>query len=79
VIDQAVGVLIGRGDTPEQAYRHLDLLATNSGVERLTAAEAILAELDSPSATGLGGADGRPAGMPGSGGKMTAVERPRVP
>jgi len=52
-IDQAIGVLISQGNTPEQAHQHLDLLAAGSRLDRPTAAEAILAETDRLSTTGL--------------------------
>jgi hypothetical protein len=44
-INQVIGVLIGRGDTPEQAHRHLDRLAAAGGVDRAVAAGLILADV----------------------------------
>ncbi|WP_157845273.1 ANTAR domain-containing protein [Pseudofrankia saprophytica] len=78
-IDQAVGVLIGRGNTPEQAYQHLDMLAADARVGRPTAAEAILAELDGPSWTDLGADDGRPAHPQGPDGEAIPTLPPRDP
>jgi hypothetical protein len=45
VIDQAIGVLIGRGHTPEQAHGELDALAATTGTDRRAAADVILAPL----------------------------------
>jgi hypothetical protein len=45
VINQAIGVLIGRGYTPEQAHRELDANAARDGTERVTAAQVILVGL----------------------------------
>jgi hypothetical protein len=42
-INQAIGVLIGRGYTAEHAHRELDAQAVQSGTERLAAAQFILA------------------------------------
>jgi len=42
VINQAIGVLIGRGYTPEQAHRELDGHADNASTERHTTAQLIL-------------------------------------
>jgi hypothetical protein len=42
VINQAVGVLIGRGYTPGQAHSKLDTQADGAGTERHTAAQFIL-------------------------------------
>jgi hypothetical protein len=42
VINQAIGVLIGRGYTPEQAHRELDGRADNASTERHTTAQFIL-------------------------------------
>jgi hypothetical protein len=42
VINQAVGVLIGRGYTPERARRELDTQADGAGTDRRTAARLVL-------------------------------------
>jgi hypothetical protein len=42
VINQAIGVLIGRGYTPEQAHRELDGHTDNASTERHTTAQLIL-------------------------------------
>jgi hypothetical protein len=42
VINQAIGVLIGRGYTPGQAHRELDIQADGAGTDRHTAAQFIL-------------------------------------
>jgi len=42
VINQAIGVLIGRGYTPGQAHSKLDTQADGAGTERHTAAQFIL-------------------------------------
>ncbi len=41
-IDQAIGVLIGRGHTPEEARRHLDSHAAANGTDRRAAAQSII-------------------------------------
>lgn len=43
VINQAIGVLIGFGDTPQQADRRLDTQAAHAGTDRYAAAQLILA------------------------------------
>jgi len=78
-IDQAIGVLIGQGNTPEQAHQHLDLLAAYTRVDRPTAAETILAELDQPSTTGLRTDDGHPARRYGPGRGAIPIQPPRDP
>ena len=45
VVNQAIGVLIGRGYTPDQAHRQLGTPAADAGTDRHTAAELILANL----------------------------------
>jgi hypothetical protein len=53
-LNQAVGVLIGRGRSPEQARVDIDLLATDAGVSPAAAAATILDGLTyRPPATGL--------------------------
>jgi hypothetical protein len=42
VINQAIGVLIGRGYTPERAHRELDTQADSAGIDRHTTAQFIL-------------------------------------
>jgi hypothetical protein len=42
VINQAIGVLIGRGCTPRQAHRELDRQADTAGSDRHTTAQSIL-------------------------------------
>ena len=42
VINQAIGVLIGRGYTPGQAHRELDTQADSAGTDRHTTAQFIL-------------------------------------
>ncbi|WP_239309736.1 MULTISPECIES: hypothetical protein [unclassified Frankia] len=79
IIEQAIGVLIGRGSTPEQASAHLDLLAADTRADRLAAAGAILAELDTTSPTGPGGGDGRPARARGPDSEAVPTEPPRDP
>jgi hypothetical protein len=48
VINQAIGVLIGRGHTPEQAHRELDTQAVVSGTDRPSVARLVLATLGTP-------------------------------
>jgi len=54
VVNQAVGVLIGRGHTPEQAHRELDSQAAVAGTDRPAAAHLILATLPPAAAEGAG-------------------------
>jgi hypothetical protein len=44
-VNQAIGVLIGRGRTPEQAHLELDAQAAHSGTDRVAAAHLILDRL----------------------------------
>ncbi len=48
MINQAIGMLIERGHSPEQAEHELDARATRAGVDRSTAASHIVAEPDDP-------------------------------
>ena len=45
-INQALGVLIGRGHTPQQAHWELDTQAAHAGTDRQTAAYHILANIN---------------------------------
>jgi hypothetical protein len=45
IINQAMGVLIGRGHTPEQAHWQLDGQAADAGTDRHAAAQHVLATL----------------------------------
>jgi hypothetical protein len=45
-INQAIGVLIGRGYTPQQAHWELDTQAADAGTDRHTAAYHILAKIN---------------------------------
>ncbi len=58
VINQAIGVLIGRGHTPGQAHRDLDIRADSAGTDRHTIAQFILDTL-----TAEGPADAERAGQ----------------
>jgi hypothetical protein len=78
-IDQAIGVLISQGNTLEQAHQHLDLLAAYTRVDRPTAAETILAELNLPSTTGLRSDERRPAHTHDPGRGPTPTQPPRDP
>jgi hypothetical protein len=78
-VDQAIGVLISQGNTPEQAHHHLDLLAAYTRVDRPTAAETILAELDLPSTTDLRSDERRPARTHGPDRGPTPTQPPRDP
>jgi hypothetical protein len=51
-LNQAIGVLVARGATPEQALAHLDAQALSSAQDRDVVAAQILASLDRPSADG---------------------------
>jgi hypothetical protein len=50
VINQAIGVLIGRGYTPQQAGWQLDTQAGNAATDRYAAAQLILAKLTAAAA-----------------------------
>jgi hypothetical protein len=52
-INQAVGVLIGRGHTPEQAHAELDTQAVVAGIDRPSVARLILATLGTAGDSGL--------------------------
>lgn len=45
IINQAIGVLIGRGHTPEEANGQLDAQAARAGTDRHGAAQLVLATL----------------------------------
>jgi hypothetical protein len=75
-IDQAIGVLISQGNTLEQAHQHLDLLAAYTRVDRPTAAETILTELDQLSTTGPHTDDGHPAHTRATGQGPTPTQPP---
>jgi hypothetical protein len=53
IINQAIGVLIGRGHTPEQAHSHLDTQAAHAGTGRHAAARHILAKLTAADIDGI--------------------------
>ena len=48
LVNQAIGVLLGRGQTPDEAYQTLADHASAGGVTRASAAETILAEVTGP-------------------------------
>lgn len=52
VINQAIGVLIGRGYTPKQAHRELDSQADGAGTDRHIAAQFILDTLTAENPAG---------------------------
>jgi hypothetical protein len=45
IVNQAIGVLIGRGHTPEQAHAELDTQAVMAGTDRPSVARLVLATL----------------------------------
>lgn len=63
-INQALGVLIGRGYTPQQAHGELDTQAAHAGTDRHTAAHHILAKINT-------GGDDQDAGTPSGGDGFT--------
>ena len=60
VIDQAIGVLIGRGYTPGQAHRELDTQVDSAGTDRHTPAQFILDTLTAEDPTDAERADQEP-------------------
>ncbi len=60
VINQAIGVLIGRGYTPRQADRELDNQADSAGTDRHTTAQFILDALTAEDPTDAERADQEP-------------------
>jgi len=60
VINQAIGVLIGRGHTPGQAHRELDNQADSAGIDRHTTAQFILDTLTGEDPTDAERADQEP-------------------
>ena len=55
-VNQAIGVLIGAGLTPEAAHRELEVRAATTDTDRLTAARVILAALPGNDRTSAPGA-----------------------
>ena len=60
VINQAIGVLIGRGHTPAHAHRELDTQADSAGTDRHTTAQFILDTLTAEDPTDAERADQEP-------------------
>jgi hypothetical protein len=60
VINQAIGVLIGRGYTPVQAHQKLDAQADSAGIDRHTTAQFILDTLTAEDPTDIERADQKP-------------------
>lgn len=60
LINQAIGVLIGRGHTPGQAHQELDTQADSSGIDRHTTAQFILDTLTAEDPTDAAQADKEP-------------------
>jgi hypothetical protein len=60
VINQAIGVLIGRGHTPGQAHRELGNQAHSAGIDRHTTAQFILDTLTAEDPTDVERADQEP-------------------
>jgi hypothetical protein len=60
VINQAIGVLFGRGYTPGQAHSELDTPADGAGIDRLTAAQVILDTLTAEDSADAERADQEP-------------------
>jgi hypothetical protein len=48
LINQAIGVLLGRGRTPDQAHQMIDERATVRGLDRVAAARSIISEPGHP-------------------------------
>jgi hypothetical protein len=65
VINQAIGVLIGRGHTPQQAHWQLDTQAADAGTDRHAAAQLVLAKLTAADIDDTGVAN--TTNMPGPG------------
>ena len=60
VINQAIGVLIGRGCTPGQAHQELDTQADSAGIDRHTTAQFILDTLTAEDPADAAWADKEP-------------------
>ena len=60
VINQAIGVLLGRGCTPGQAHQELDTQADSAGIDRHTTAQFILDTLTAEDPTDAERADQEP-------------------
>ncbi|MDD4867766.1 MAG: hypothetical protein PHQ28_11820 [Mycobacterium sp.] len=60
VVNQAIGVLIGRGYTPGQADRELNTQADSAGIDRHTSAQFILDTLTGEDPADAGRADREP-------------------
>jgi hypothetical protein len=60
VINQAIGVLIGRGYSPGQAHRELDTQADSAGTDRHTTAQFILDTLTAEDPAGAERTDQEP-------------------
>ena len=60
IINQAIGVLIGRGNTPGQAHQELDTQADSAGIDRHTTAQFILDTLAAEDPADAEGTDHEP-------------------